>query len=258
MKTARTTSGKYLVEAVAKALDVLDAFSDTEELTLHEASLRVGLNKSRAFRLLWTLAEHGYVERSGDGSRYRLGVKLLERVVNVRRNIRDAARPFMLDLHRQFNEMVNFGVLDHRDLLYLEIVESSRPFRMSATVGCRMPAYLTSMGKAILAYLYADDPVSDNHSLLDDLSRPKLQALRRELQAVRRRGYAVDDQENERGVACIGAPVTDASGFPLAALSVSGPEHRVLDREKEIAAALHAACQGMARNLGLSAKAGRI
>jgi IclR family transcriptional regulator, KDG regulon repressor len=259
MKLARTTTGKYVVEAVVKSLDVLEAFNKAEDLTLNEISRRVGLNKSRTFRLLHTLAEYGYVERTSDGVRYKLGVKLFELAANVRRDIRDVARPFMLDLQGQFNEMVNLGVLDGSDVLYLDIVESSRPFRMSATVGCRMPAYQTSMGKAMLACLEADDPSSASSGLIRKLPPGQLEAVCRELETIRRRGYAVDDEENERGVGCVGAVVMDVAGHPLAALSVSGPEHRVLDQEKIVAEALVAACRGISKNLGLSASGiGRV
>src|SRR5690349_14741757 len=78
MKLPRETNDKYVVEAVLKALDVLESFRDSEELQLSEISKRVSLNKSRAFRLLHTLCERGYVERGTDGHRYRLGIKLFE------------------------------------------------------------------------------------------------------------------------------------------------------------------------------------
>jgi DNA-binding IclR family transcriptional regulator len=252
MKLARTTIGKYTVEAVVKSLDVLEAFKEAEDLSLNEISHRVSLNKSRTFRLLHTLAQREYVERSADGARYKLGVRLFEVAANVRRDIRDVARPFMLDLQAQFNEMVNLGVLDGSDILYLDIVETSRPFRMSATVGCRMPAYQTSMGKAILAFLGADDPASASHELIGKAPRQQVRSICRKLQLVRRSGYAIDDQENERGVGCVGAPVLDAAGHPLAALSVSGPERRILERQKKIADAVMAACMGVSRNLGLN------
>lgn len=251
MKVARTTSGKYVIEAVIKAIDVLEAFRNAEDLSLNEIGLRVGLNKSRTFRLLQTLAERGYVERNEDGTRYKLGIKLFEQAANVRRDIRDVARLFMLDLQERFNEMVNLGVLDNSDVLYLDIVESSRPFRMSATVGCRMPAYQTSMGKTILAYLHADDPASPSHPLLAVAPRAKLPSLYRELELVRQRGYAIDNQENESGVGCIGAAVLDTGGHPLAALSISGPEHRILGREQLIATALVSSCRGISKKLGL-------
>ncbi len=249
MKLPRTTPGRYVVEAVAKALDVLESFSSDDGLTLHEISRKVGLNKSRTFRLLYTLAGRGYVERSADGLRYRLGVRLFERAANVRRNIKDVARPFMLGLHERFNEMVNLSVIDDGQLLYLDILESTRAYRMVATVGCRMPTHTTSMGKATLAFLHADEASSPYASVLARLPRSRLQSLRRELQLIRQRGYAIDNEENEPGVACVGAPVLDSNGQPVAAMSVSGPVQRILCNEKKIAEALLAACEGVAQNL---------
>ncbi len=251
MKVARTTSGKYVVEAVAKALDVLEAFANSEGLTLNEISLRVGLNKSRTFRLLYTLAERGYVVRSADGLRYRLGVKLLERAANVHRNIKDVARSAMLELQARFNETVNLSVLDDGgNVLYLDIAESSRPFRMTATVGCRIPAHITSMGKAMLAHMNIDDPASPNHGIAAKLSPRPTRSLYRELQTIRERGYAIDREGNEPGVGCIGAPIFDATGRPVAAMSVSGPKERILSKEKTVAAAAVAACNAVSKKLG--------
>lgn len=250
MKVPRTTSGKYVVEAVFKAIDVLEVFQGSEGLSLNQISQRVGLNRSRTFRLLHTLAERGYVERNQDGTSYRLGMKLFERAANVRRDVKDVARPVMLELRECFNEMVNLSVLENDEVLYLEIVESSRPFRMSATVGCRMPAHQTSMGKAMLA----GNPACFESGRFAKESRQRLQKLRKELGAVRQRGYAVDDEENEPGVACIGAPILDANGQPVAAMSVSGPVQRVLANEKKIAEALVAACATVSKGLGYKGK----
>ncbi|HEU5402599.1 MAG TPA: IclR family transcriptional regulator [Terriglobales bacterium] len=250
MKVPRTTSGKYVVEAVFKALDVLEVFQGSEGLSLNQISQRVGLNRSRTFRLLHTLAERGYVERNEEGTSYRLGIRLFERAANVRRDVKDVARPMMLELRQRFNEMVNLGLLEDGHVLYLEIVQSSRPFRMSATVGCRMPAHHTSMGKAILA----NNPGSLEPGLLAKESRQRVVKLRKELETVRRCGYAVDNEENEPGVACIGAPVFDANGQAIAAMSVSGPVQRLLANEKKIAEALIAACGDVSAGLGYKGK----
>ena len=250
MKVARTTSGKYTVEAVSKAIDVLEAFHGSEGMSLNQISETVGLNRSRTFRLLHTLAERGYVERNQEGTSYRLGIKLFERAANVRRDVKDVARPVMLELRQRFNEMVNLSVLEDGHVLYLEIVESSRPFRMSATVGCRMPAHQTSMGKAMLA----GDPTCFESGLLAQESRSRLQKLRKELEAVQQRGYAIDNEENEPGVACIGSRIVDANGQPAAAMSISGPVHRVLANEKKIAEALITGCATVSKGLGYRGK----
>ena len=190
------------------------------------------------------------MERSADGARYALGMRLFERASNVRRELKDVAHEFMLELHHRFNETVNLGVLDNGEVLYLDILQNSRPFRMTATPGCRMPIHITSMGKAILAYLPIDDPASPARAMVAPLSRSKLQTLRHDLEVVRRRGYAMDNEENEPVVACIGAPVFDAKGLPVAAISVSGPVHRILGKERNIAASINEACSGVSRILG--------
>jgi DNA-binding IclR family transcriptional regulator len=250
MKNPRTTTGKYVVDAVAKALDVVDCFNGSEGLSLNQISQRVGLNKSRTFRLLCTLRERGYIERNADGSLYRLGMKLFERASNLRRDLRDVARDFMLDLNHTFNETVNLGILDGDHVLYLDIVEASRPFRMGATVGCRMPAHKTSMGKALLAHMSMEGTGSPLAIVFGALSKKGVHVFQRELELIRSRGYAIDDEENEPDVGCIGAPIFNALGAPIAAISVSGPVHRIVKHERSIAAAVVAACTGVSSRLG--------
>jgi IclR family acetate operon transcriptional repressor len=250
MKLPRTTIGKYSIEAVAKALDVLETFTGTEELALHEICRRVGLTKSRTFRLLHTLAERGYIDRCADGSRYQLGARLLERASCVRRDLKQLAQPCMQRLHQRFNETVNLGVLNGEDVLYIDILETSRPFRMMATVGCRMPANTTAMGKALLAYLPAHDPRTSGRTR-DAGPRPAQgRPLKRELALILKRGYAVDDEENEPGVSCVGAPILDALGRPVAAISVSGPAYRILEQQQNLSEEIVAACRSISRSLG--------
>lgn len=256
MKVARTTDDKYLVEAVARAFDILEAFRDSEELTLTEISRRVGLNTSRVFRLLHTLVECGYVERSHDGARYSLGVKLFERAACVRRDLRQISLPFMHQLLEKFNETVNLGILKNGEILYIEMLESSQPFRMAAAVGSRSPVHSTALGKAIVAYL----PESDLRDLIAPKRLLKLtertivdpEKLKRELQSVRWRGYAIDNEETEPGAACIGAPVFDSSAKPIAAISLSGPAGRILGNQEGIVKALLPVCNEISRRLGFN------
>src|SRR5690348_11901218 len=118
MKLPKESDDKYVVEAVVKALDVLEVFQDGEELQLSEISKRVALNKSRAFRLLYTLCERGYVERASDGHRYKLGLKLFEHASNLRRDLKQIAQNHMRKLQQRFNETVNLAVLHNGEVLY--------------------------------------------------------------------------------------------------------------------------------------------
>lgn len=251
MKLARTTTGKYVVEAVIKALDVLEVFETSETLSLNEISKRVGLNKSRTFRLLHTLAERGYVERCDDGSQYKLGLKLLERAASIDRSLKQLARGPMLKLQERFNETVNLGVLDdYKDVLFLDIVETSRPFRMTATVGCRIPTHRTALGKAMLAVLDVHDAASLDRICGEQFGERLSRELYREMELIRQRGYAIDKEECEPGVGCIGAAIRNAASDPIGAISVSGPLHRILANEKKIASTLLAACRGISKYFG--------
>jgi IclR family acetate operon transcriptional repressor len=156
----------------------------------------------------------------------------------------------MQKLHDRFNETVNLGVLNRGDVLYLDILETSRPFRMMATIGCRMPALRTAMGKAILARLAADQAGSQGLAVAPKLTPIRREALQRELDRTCRHGFAIDNEENEPGVACISAAILDAVGVPIAAISVSGPAYRILAGKKTLAQAIMAACQEISRNLG--------
>lgn len=254
MKLARTTTGKYAVEAVLKALDVLEVFDTSETLTLNEISRRVGMNKSRTFRLLHTLAGRGYVERCADGTQYKLGLKLLERAANIDRNLKQLARGHMLELRERFNETVNLGVLDdYRDVLFLDIVETSRPFRMTATVGSRIPSHRSAMGKAMLALFSGDGFTAPASMMTEKLGERPFRSLSRELQKIRERGYAIDKEECEPGVGCIGAAIRNAGGGPVAAISVAGPLQRILTGERKIASALLCACRQISGYLGYEA-----
>ncbi len=254
MDTSKSLSPTYVIEAVERALDVLEAFVGSERLTLVEISQRVGLNKSRVFRILHTLATRGYIERSLEGAYYSLGVKLCERAAAVRLNVKQVALPYLQRLNQRFNETMNLGVLGDGEVLYIEIIESAHSFRVATTIGKRSPVHSSSLGKAMLAYL--------DEGSLSALIPPKLlvkrsgrtitdpRQLRKELEKVARRGYAVDDGEDVEGAACIGAPIFDATNKPIAAISVSGPAQRITSRRDEIARALTQACEEISMHFG--------
>ena len=225
---------------------MLEVFGDSEELSLNDICRRASLNKSRTFRLLHTLARRGYLERTLDGLRYKLGLKLFDHATHFRRDLRRIAQPFMRRLRARFNETINLAVLHNGEALYVDLLESSRPFRMSAMIGSRMPALKTSLGKAMMAYAHE----SEMTDFLRSLPPAESRSLKKELEAVRQRGYAVDHEENEPGVACVGAAIFDGSSTAIAALSVSGPVGRVLKQQKEIGAVIVETCGEISRYMG--------
>lgn len=251
---SKTSSPAYIIEAVDRALDVLEAFNGSERLTLVEVNQRVGLNKSRVFRILHTLATRGYIERSAEGAYYSLGTKLCERAAAVRLNVKHVALPYMQRLNEQFNETINLGVLRDGEVLYIEMVESAHPFRVASAVGKRSPVHSSSLGKAMLAHLDKDSLhtlIAPKHLVKRTgrtITDPR--QLREELERVARRGYSVEIGEDVEGAGCIGAPIFDATGIPVAAISVSGPAQRITSRRNEIIRALRQACQEISMRFG--------
>src|SRR5262245_4188717 len=254
MKVPRISPDRYFVEAVGRALDILETFGKDEQLTLKAISDRVGLNRTRAFRLLHTLAERGYVERNPDGRGYSLGGKLFERAAFVRRTIRQTALPLMHRLHERFNETVNLGILDSDEIVYIEMLESTQPFRMVAAIGTRSPVHACALGKAMSAFLPEPEATallaSAKLTKLTERTNTDVAKLGRELNRVRKDGDALDIEETEFGVACVGGPIFDRGGRPAAGISVSGPATRILAWRREIADAVVAASIDISRGLG--------
>ena len=251
------TNQPYVVKPVYKALQVLIALGDEHRpLTLTEICHRVRLPKTTVFRYLQTLAHCGFVKHDRQVDMYLLGARLFElgQLAGQQLRIRDVALPIMAELRDRFNETVNLGILDGFDVVYVEMVESHHTLRMQATLGSRDPAFSTALGKAILAFL--DDPTQHLPTRLMPRTVFTLHTrtgVMQSLAKVRQLGYAVDDQENEDGARCVGAPIFEYPGRVTAAISVSAPASRLgRDQVAEVAEAVRDASTVISRQLGYS------
>lgn len=246
---------KYRIGVLNKTFDLLDVLEREGPLTLTELSHRAATNKVTVLRILANLELRGYVERD-DLGRYSLGIRLLE--LGLRKSattdLRAVAHPVLRKLRDQFDETVNLGVPSGMGILYLDILESSLGLRMAATVGARDEIHSTAIGKAI-----ASNWNGRQQEQLASLTMvPKttrtitgIEQLTQEFARVRDRGYSVDDEENETGARCIGAPVFDHSGECVGAISVSGPTIRMTDdRVGQIAQAVRGAARTISERLG--------
>jgi DNA-binding IclR family transcriptional regulator len=216
-------------------------------LLLKEISEETGIHKSTALRFLTHLESERWVMRNARGG-YSVGAKLL--TLGVRSafqvNLQEAAQAPMRELWRATQETVNLGILDGIEVVYLDCLESPQSFRLVATPGLRAVLYRTALGKAMLAHLPSSRAEEMVASLVFQAFTPRTvtsaEQLRAELDKVRARGYAVDDEESTIGVRCFAVPVLDGQGHAVAAISVSGPTARMTDaRAPEVVAAIRAA-----------------
>jgi IclR family acetate operon transcriptional repressor len=247
----------YIVKPVAKALQTLMVLGEANrDLSLAELCHRVGIPKTTVFRYLQTLVAHGFVRHDPQTDRYGLGLRLwdLGQLVGANMRLREVALPPMEMLRDRFDETVNLGVLDGKDIVYMEMAESRKSLRMQARLGGRDPVYTTSLGRAMLAFL-PDERWSDHlpARLAARTSRTisSLPALRSELMATRARGYAIDNGENEADARCIGAPIWDRHAEVIGAVSLSAPASRFDQKsEDEVAAAVIGTARQISRRLG--------
>jgi IclR family acetate operon transcriptional repressor len=239
---------------VAKALAVLAFVEDAgQEVGLSDVARALGLPKTSAFRYLYTLAAAGFVGYGTGRDRYRPGPRLHR----GREGETDVQR--LRELRKRFNETINLGVPDRDRVVYVEMIESSRALRMQARIGERHPLNSTSLGKAILAFMPEEERAPLLASPLKAMTgRTTTDAaqLRRQLREIARKGYAVEIGENEEGLMCVGVPILERGGRPVAALSLSAPEARLTRPLRlEVIAALRAAAATVSRRLGHRAAA---
>lgn len=245
----------YNVRAVERAARILASLGDEHPVrTLAEIAQVTNLPKSTAYRILMTLHKCGFVEQASDGQTYRLGLRIASLGLTALRrgSIRRDALPLMRQLVERFQETCALGILDQGSVLDIEVVHCNHVLRIASEVGGRLPAYCTASGKALLAFR----PPSVVESLLKlplkartENTITTLEELHRELALVRKRGYAVDEEENELGVRAVAAPIFDGDGSVVAEISMPGPTSRLtLARLPEIARAVVDAANAVSTN----------
>jgi IclR family transcriptional regulator, KDG regulon repressor len=235
----------YQVQVLDRALGILDALSrESPELGPAELSEMLDLHKSTVHRLLMVLERHRLIEKKPQNGKYGLGMKLFElgSKAVAQLDLRDRARPYLERLVSETGETAHICVLDGDHMVSITNVESPRTLRTPSTVGSRTPLHCTSVGKTLLAFL----PEDESQELIKkceltgytDRTLTTPARLKAELKRVRQRGYAMDNEEFEEGLCCIGAPVWNYSGSVVAAISIAGAAFRLT--EKRVPAALQA------------------
>jgi IclR family acetate operon transcriptional repressor len=225
MKSGRKSS------SVDKAFELINAVSESGRsgITLGELANRAGVAVSTAHRYATSLLELGVLDRDAAGA-FHLGVTLITLAGQYLEedNLRAAARPYLLELVELSGETVHLGIPVGDHIVYVDKVESAKSIRLVSRIGSRAPMHCTAMGKAVLALLEERRSAEilarshDRHTprtLIGDM-------LLAELATVRAQGFAIDDEENEEGVRCVGLPIMNTSGQPVGALSVSAPANR--------------------------------
>lgn len=227
------------VQSLDRMIDIL------EELALHRDGCGVtslanltGLHKSTVHRLLNTLMSRGYISKNSENDKYSLGMRILYlgSAILDRMDIRTVSKPFLEKLCQDTDEVVHLSMLDDREAVYIDKVESpNKSIRMYSQIGKRVPLHCTGVGKVLLAWL----PDKEVEYLLGVKGMEaytkntitNIEDMKKHLAEIRDKGYAFDEIEHEEGIRCVAAPIFNMSGKVIASVSVSGPVlHVTLDR----------------------------
>lgn len=254
---------EYAIQTVTNALRLLEAFDGHEELGVTDLARRLHLHKNNVFRLLATLEDAGWIEQSADSERYRLGAACL-RIAHAfvrTHGLTRRARPALERLARETGETSHLGVLRGFQVVHLDGAQAGGMVVTALRVGEQMPAHCTALGKVLLgcgpageleAYdrrvasrgltAFTPETICDRDKLVEHLRR------------VGGLGWATDLEETSPGLTCAAAPILDAAGCVVGALSVSGPAFR-LDRdalETRVVPLVVDAASALSRELGAS------
>jgi DNA-binding IclR family transcriptional regulator len=227
--------GAYTVKSLVKALNILEVLAEGEEsaYTLTQLSRRLRLHISTVHRLMANLVSHGFVEEAPGGGGYQLSFKALRMGMRVldRLDFRLVAQPFLRELNQQTKETVQLAILQGTRAIAIEKFGSPQPEGLDERLGGVMPLHCTGVGKILLAY--------QSGNLLNQIARTSgfhrftphtitsLANLKKELEGIRERGYALEQEESVEGLRGVAGPVFDHTGRVVAAFSVVGPATRI-------------------------------
>ncbi|MEJ5229613.1 MAG: IclR family transcriptional regulator [Pseudothermotoga sp.] len=216
------------MHTLKRAIEILDYIVKAPNgITATEISKHFGMSLSNACKYLSVFTEYGYLRRNSDKIYYP-GFKLLEygSIILRKFDLRDIAHKSLIELMAQTGQTVHLIVKDGFEGVYIDKVEGVNSIPMVSKIGMRAPFYSTSAGKAILAHM----PMQEFENYLSSVVLKRRtnktivdpNELRKEIIRTRERGYAIDDEESEAGIRCIGAAILNHEGYPIAAVSISG------------------------------------
>lgn len=252
---------EYSVPSIERALSVLQYLGKSKRgFSISEIGRQLTIPKSSAHLILTTLERRGFLQRNRQTGRYHFGLQLvsLSRSAIENLDLREEAKPFLRSLMAETGLTVHMAVLERDEAVIIEKVEAPGLVRLASWIGRRLDVNCTGVGKVLVAYLPREEfeyllrtkefARHNSHTIISK------SALRRELELVRQSGYALDNEEDEPGLCCLGAPVFDESGKVVAAISVAGTTSQIgADRVPMLARQVIRAARKLSRRLGYQA-----
>ena len=228
-----------IINSVDRSIDVLEyLFSQGRDISISQISKDLGIYKSTVFRTLATLENRGYVMQNKITEQYSVGPKLYAySTISHDAVIIESAKPFIQEVNDKYGEHVTLGSIGKdKDGNYVNVllyaIESTHNLGMSLKLSNQTECYCASLGKCMLAFsedVNLDVYKNGNFIKFTNNTITTYSGLLAELERVRAAGYAIDAEEREIGLYCLGVPIFNSRGYAVAALSISGPKSRIKD-----------------------------
>jgi len=220
-----------IIQSVERAVHILKCFEDSRELRIMDLSRMLGLHKSTISGLVNTLCHLNFLDKDESTSKYRLGTELFRLGAMVDISLRNIVTPYLKEIVEKCQETANLLIPDGSNVLYVEKIESPHSMRICTEIGRSLPMHCTASGKAILAAMDSNeaDELIDRmeFSRYTDKTILSKEELKAHLGKVRQMGFAIDNEEFEVGLICLGTAIRGQNGHPVGAMSVSGPIMRM-------------------------------
>jgi DNA-binding IclR family transcriptional regulator len=239
-----------------RGLAVLEHVGMRQEISTNAIATQLGLSRSAVYRIVHTLKELDYLEADHVTGRVRLGARLVELGVQAMSStdLHKAAPQFLSGLAARSGETIFLAVPDGDAMVYVAKDRGANAVTLHCQLGTRRPQHASSLGKAWLSALASGERADRVTRMRMDRLTPNTivdrTQLLDELERTSRRGWAIDNIENELDVGCVAAPIRDRTGQPVAAMSIAGPAGRVLLRMDELGPMVADAATTLSRRLG--------
>jgi DNA-binding IclR family transcriptional regulator len=247
------------IKSLEKAVNIICLLSQHGSPLRLENLVKIsGAKKTSCFRILQTLIRSGFVAKDPETKGYFIGPRMISIGLSAldSRGLRELARPFMKDLREKTRTTVNLAILSGPEVIFVERLQSAHIMEANLRVGSRLPVHLSSMGKAILAYL----PEPEVEEIVRQIrferktekSIPSIKALKEELKEIRKKGFALNNEELEKGLFAIAAPLRNHAGTAVAAMNISFPlmRHSKEEAMKVFCPLVLEACRKVSFSLG--------
>jgi DNA-binding IclR family transcriptional regulator len=255
-------TGIYQSQVLDRTFKILDILAEQGPgIGITELAAKLGLHKSTTHRLIMVLESNRFVEKNANTGKYQLGSRVLELGLSAlsRLDLGEVATPHLRRLVAESGETAHIGILRNFEVISILNVRSTQALHAPSEVGTRHPVHCSALGKAILAFSSREEVDQFlRERTLEAFTRNTItipSMFIREIETVQRNGYALDDEEREEGLRCVGAPVWNSAGEVIGAVSVSGPVFRITrDRVNALAETVMEAASRMSASLGYRPK----